>query len=323
MSNPTEVFLAAYPEFEHYPTSTEIDDLADCLWAETDDTQVVAERLETTGFGHALALPHMGGYTYVRFEPEGRSPFFGYWQPAPSQPAPLLVHTPGYGARISLHPDLVIQGYNVLHVNPLGYATPDGADEAKRRGADDWPVFRDTVSGGLDEGYRPWLLDVMAAVTWAAEQPEVLADRVSFFGTSQGGGATLLLGSIFRGRGVRCLAADEPWLVNFPLYRSQLPEWAQGSEDRPSLFDGISRSVDPAIAWRRLGMIDAIAHVHRLDLPVMLTAGSEDVTCPEPSIRSLYDVLPGTRSLTVLKGEGHGYTAEFAHLAASWFRLYA
>ena len=320
-----ESLATKYPEFSTYPDTDEIGQIIDDLWTDADNIPVVANSLEETGFSYELSMPHMHGYSYIQFEPEGMDPFYAYWQPALSQPAPLLVHTPGYGGRITVHPDLVTRGYNVLHVNPLGYGTPTGPDESKKRDRADWPVFADTIFGGFEVGYRKWLLNVMQAVTWAQAQPGVLADRLSFFGTSQGGGGSLILGSIYRDRGVRCLAADEPWLVNFPLYRELLPEWAQGggSEGRPGLFDRIAAADDPSVLWRGIGIIDALSHVHRLELPVLLTAGGADNTCPAATIRSLYDRLPATKALIHLNDEGHGYTKEFPTLAAAWFRLYA
>src|SRR5690606_34112876 len=129
--------------------------------------------LDQQGFDYPLSMAHMHGFRYVRFEPQGMHPFYAYWQPAPSQPAPLLVHTLGYCARIQAHPDLVAQGYNVLHVNPLGYATPQGADEALRAG-ESWPVFATHLFEGFEVGYRPWFLNVMQAVSWAQEQDAVL-----------------------------------------------------------------------------------------------------------------------------------------------------
>jgi hypothetical protein len=118
----------------HYPDPDAVDAWLDGIWQEGQDTPFEAERLEEQGFGPHLGIRHMRGCGYVRYSPQGRDPFYGYWQPAPSAPAPLLVHTPGYGAEISVHPDLAAQGYNVLHVNPLGYVTPAGPGRATARG---------------------------------------------------------------------------------------------------------------------------------------------------------------------------------------------
>jgi pimeloyl-ACP methyl ester carboxylesterase len=57
-------------------------------------------------------------------------------------------------------------------------------------------------------------------------------------------------------------------------------------------------------------------------MPVLLTAGLDDETCPVDQIRALFERLPGTRSYTELAGQGHAYTQPFLHLARAWFRLY-
>lgn len=302
--------------YQHYPNPDAIDAWLDGIWREAQQAACETELLDEQGFGPHLGIRHMRRYAYVRFTPQGRDPFYGYWQPAHATPAPLLVHTPGYGAEMSVHPDLVAQGYNVLHVNPLGYVTPSGEDSSKKR-EDSWPVFQETLESGARKGYHLWLQDCVLAIRWALDRAETLPDRVSFFGTSQGGGASLLLGSLYHGRGARCVAADEPWLVDFPRAMSCKPDWAQ------SLHERMAALGDAAPVWRALGTIDALSHAHRLDVPVLLTAGSADDTCPPPTIEALFDKLPTTRLYCHLDGQAHGYTREFVTLAAAWFRLYA
>ena len=60
-----------------------------------------------------------------------------------------------------------------------------------------------------------------------------------------------------------------------------------------------------------------------MTMPVLLTAGGADVTCPPPTIEALFDKLPTTRLYCHLDGQAHGYTREFIALASAWFRLYA
>jgi cephalosporin-C deacetylase-like acetyl esterase len=300
-----------FPEFKHYPDETAIDVWVDGIWQEGQKVEFEAELLTEHELGPTINVRHLKGHHYVRFSPQSMDPFYGYWQPAPSHPAPLLVHTPGYGAEMSIHPDLVMQGYNVLHVNPLGYVTPAGADEAKKRD-DNWPVFSDTLTSGAQEGYHQWLINCALAIKWAQSREEVIPDRVSFFGTSQGGGASLLLGSIYQGRGVRCVAADEPFMVNFPQAKVVHPDWWS------EYFDGITPEV-----WRALGFIDTVSHARRLTVPVMLTAGEKDTACPPPTIESLFERLPATRMYCYLHGQEHDYTQQFIALTTAWFRLYA
>lgn len=297
-----------------YPDRDEIDAWLDSIWEMADGAECKAEQLSDQGFTHNLGIRHTLGFQYVRFSPANLAEFYGYWQPALSSPAPLLVHVPGYGAEMSAHPDLVAAGFNVLHISPLGYSTPGGADETKKRdGA--WPVFPDTILSGGKKGYSEWLANCAMAVDWALVQPETDVNRLSFFGTSQGGGGSLLLASLFKDRGVRCVAADVPFLTDFPN--------ALNKSSYKIFSDILDKVDDKASAWHAAGLIDTLSHVHRLDLPVLLTAGGADETCPPETIESLFKRLPGTRSYTYLKDTGHRYTTQFIPLATAWFRLYA
>jgi cephalosporin-C deacetylase-like acetyl esterase len=302
------------PPEKYYPNEADVDAWLDSIWGLVDATECPAEVLEDQGFTHNLGIRHMPGFQYVRFSPAGMSEFFGYWQPALSGPAPLLVHVPGYGAEMSTHPDLVAAGFNVLHVSPLGYSTPQGAAGAKKRDGT-WPVLADTILSGGTEGYRLWLANCAMAVRWAWTQTEAIVDRASFFGTSQGGGGALLLASLFKDRGVRCAAGDVPFLVDF------LDAHRRGAYE--DMWKAVGVVEDQAAAWRAIGLIDTLSHVHRLDLPVLLTAGGDDETCPPHTVETLFGRLPGIRSYTYLKGTGHGYTTQFIPLASAWFRLYA
>ena len=214
---------------------------------------------------------------------------------------------------MSTHPELVASGYNVLHISPLGYATPDGPSEQLKRN-DSWPVLPDTVISGGEEGYRTWLVNCVMAIKWAMDRAEVLPERISFFGTSQGGGASLLLGSIFRDQGVRCVAADQPFLTNYPQ--------AGGRGAYGHAVEGLSEVSDETAGWKALGYVDTVAHAYRLTCPVMLTAGGNDEVCPPETIESLYQVLPETKSLTFIKALTHSYSREFVPLASAWFRIY-
>jgi len=303
-----------------YPSAKEVDEWCDVLLGKAEARRLDARPVERQSWDFRLGVRHTGG-SFVAFESQGHDTFYGFWQGAPSGRGPLLVHVPGYGAEMSAHPELVSMGWNVLHVNPLGYATPDGPDEAKRPGGT-WPVLPDTVRSLGREGYVDWLEDAAAAALWAMGRDGVESNRLAFFGTSQGGGTALLLSSILAPRGVRCAAADVPFLINFPLMHERSPRGAHElalieldriAEERPD---------DLAAAWRALGFADVLCHAHRLSMPTLLTAGGEDPTCHPDTIRSLFDVLPGTRSYTELAGQGHGYTGPFLALARAWFQLY-
>ena len=145
-----------------YPDPAEVDEWLESIWTLASATSCPAEILPEAGFTHQLSMHHLSN-AYVRFEPEGMAAFYGYWQTTWSAPAPLVVHVPGYGAEISAHPEIVAAGYNVLHISPLGYSTPGGADLAKQRNGE-WPVLPDTILTDGREGYRHWLANCAMAV---------------------------------------------------------------------------------------------------------------------------------------------------------------
>lgn len=308
---------------EHYPSPVEVDAWCRQLVGRADAVDFVARRLNMPTYTYQLGVRHTRGNAYVQFSSDAFDTFYGYWQPAlGDRPAPLLVHLPGYGTEISAHPELVMAGFHVLHVSPLGYATPEGPNVSKRVN-DQWPVLPDTVSSLGQRGYVEWLRDALVAVRWALGMDGVMGDRVSFFGSSQGGGTALLLASLLRDRGVRAVAADVPFLTNFALMARQRDRGAYDLALAPLEQMERERPQDVPAAWRAIGYIDTLCHAHRLTMPVLLTAGSVDTTTPPVSIRPLLDALPGTRSYTEQAGQGHAYTPPFIRLAAAWFGLYA
>lgn len=204
-------------ELTYYPSQQEVEAWIGSVWAEANALDLQVETQIPEFSGQPLPRQTIRQRT-IRFC-SGTDEFYAIWQPAAATPAPLLIHTPGYGAEMTVHPELVAQGYNVLHINPLGYATPDGFNTAKLQGRPwpHWGVMLDTMTSKAQRGYHQWFAQCIAAITWAQRQPETLPERLSFFGFSQGGGAALLLGSLYQGRGARCVAAEAPFLTNIPL----------------------------------------------------------------------------------------------------------
>lgn len=298
-----------------YPEPGEIDLWTEEILCRANRAAYTYRTAATSVTGGAPAVAHAHGSEYGLLEAPVLPSFYVYWQPALSEPAPLIVHLPGYGSEMSRHPELAASGFHVLHISPMGYMTPNGPDESKRPGHGHWPVLPDTIATQAKGGYCDWLTCAAIGVRWAMEQRSVLPGRISFFGTSQGGGAALLMASIFRDYGVRCAAADLPFLTNFPL-----ADWrgAYGLARRAWPEEGGGSQ-----AWKALGYIDTLSHARRLERPVLLTSGGRDEECPPDTIESLFRELPGTKSLTFLHESEHRYTREFVPLALAWFRLYA
>lgn len=304
-----------FDEFKYYPIPEDVDKWVESIWKMANSIKCDVEVLSDNGFSFSFGIRHVKNeFRYVKFKPEGMEEFYGYWQPVMYGPAPLLIHTPGYSAEISTHPELVSQGYNVLHISPLGYTTPNGPNESKQRD-NTWPVLADTIISHAEKGYKEWLVNCILAIKWAMEQNEVIENRISFFGTSQGGGCSLLLGSIFKDKGVRCVAADVPFLTNLPMAKS---------------VGAITYNYEPLCSidhidggWQALGFVDTISHVKRLNCPVLLTAGGKDNICPAEAIKSLSEIYTGTCSYNYFNNLEHRCSREFVMLLISWVRMYA
>ena len=301
--------------YKAYPSQDEIIDWIEDIWKLAAVIPVSVEMLPDNGIRNNYGSFHTSEITHlIKFSPKGMKSFYGSWQPVLNGPAPLVMHVPGYGAELSCHPETVAQGYSLLCISPLGYWTPDGMNTSLLSDGN-WPVLPDTIRTGAAGGYKTWLLNCVMAAKWAWKQPQVIPDRISFYGTSQGGGGSLLLGSLFADRGVRCVAADVPFLTDYPR-----ANWRGAYGVAKKAFD---ESTDPDEAWHSLGFADTMSHAFRMQYPVLLTEGGADDVCPPDTIDQLYDRLPYTKSKTFLANKGHGYTMEFMHLVQAWLRLYA
>lgn len=313
MGQAKDMLLEAAP---YYPEREAIDRWAERLLARSSAVSGRGELLDympvRVPFGNS---PNTLVNRYVRFTAsDGRRAFYGYWQPALNTPAPLLINLPGYGSSISMHPQLADLGFHILHISPLGYAQPDRVAEELALPDGSWPVLPNTAAG-LPGGYEDWLSDCLLAIRWAQARPEVLPGRLSLFGTSQGGGGSLLLASLLGPERVRCVCADLPFLTDFPRTGLAGPAY--------SLLQPTYKAVPHGDFWTRLGYIDTISHAHRLTMPVMLSAGGEDDTCPPETVEHLFQLLPGTKQYTFLDRQVHTHSRSSMYLFSSWLRMYA
>lgn len=303
-----------------YPTAAEVDEWCRALLRRAEGADLGVEMLDEVPWSPAGGIRHARA-RYVAFHSTALGRWYGIWQPCPSGRGPVLIHVPGYGAEMSTHPELTADGYNVLHISPLGYATPEGHDLSKQEG-DSWPVLPETIRTFGEGGYVDWLAQAVAATLWVREQDGVESGRYGLFGTSQGGGGSLLLGSILAEDGVLAVAADVPFLTDYAWAHEEGIEGAYDLIRAP--LEALAKEGPERLAagWKALGFADTICHAHRLTMPVLLTSGRDDTTCPPETIRALFERLPGTRGYVDLAGQGHEYTVPFLTLTRAWMRLH-
>lgn len=305
---------------DEYPSETEVE----AYWLEAlsevpKDPEPIEKRERIAKPNEAYDY-HAGLGTWFKFKGVDSQPFWCLWQECPIPGVRrTLVHVPGYGTETSAHLSLVQAGYHVLHINPRGYNGPDGPGAQNWREPDGTPqvLFRN-LDKPREYGYRFWFQDAIMAFRWLQKQPRV-AKKFGFFGSSQGGGASLILASILSDENVvGAVTADVPFLTNFRMAYSNVNKGAYG------IF--VSHLPKNGKAFRKsfytLGFVDTMLHASRMKYPVLLTAGQLDDACPPDTIRSLYEVLPHTRAIVELHGQGHAYTPNFLQLAQAWFDMY-
>lgn len=300
--------------YKYYPDKNEIDAWVDKIWEASENVKYTAEDTGRSFFGEKFGMTYLNP-AMIKFTIEGMDPFYCAWFAPISGPRPLVAFVPGYGGEMVLTPSASVQNYAVLSICPMGYWTPDGVPHEKLEENSDWPVFPDTARSKGEKGYFEWLLQCAVAVKWAWKQTDaVIPNRVSFHGTSQGGGGSLLLASVFSGRGTRCVMADEPYLTDIPL------------ADFRGAYHILKRAVrvmDEKEFWHYIGLCDTLNHTHRFNFPVLLTAGTKDDVCPPETIKNLYGKIDATKLLFEMKDRGHGYNRDFDRLMLSFVTMYA
>jgi len=299
--------------YEFYPTQEEVAAWLDGIWKRAEKLETKVETVTNNWPG--FIGDFYSNHSLKKFSAEGRRTFYGSWIRSIGRQNPLVIQLPGYGAEMLVTPEIAAEGFNVLALSPLGYWTPQGFDDSLREDKNaSWPVLPDTIETEGQGGYADWLTDVIVAVKWAWEQKTVIPGRVSFCGTSQGGGTSLLAASLFADRGLRCVCADEPFLTNYPK-----AAWRGAYSIAKKSFEALPEQK----AWHSLGLVDTISHAPRINAPVFLTEGGKDDACPPDTIEELYQRLPHVKAKMLLPSTGHGFQREFIGMAIAWLRQYA
>ena len=190
---------------------------------------------------------------------------------------------------------------DILQIVPLGYNTPRGFAIEKRKFCT-WPVLLDTVTEIYNNiGYTKWFQEVCMAINAFKKDKKLI-----FIGTSQGGGASLVLSSIFNEITEACLA-EMPFFIGLSDKNYSKVRDYVASKTGKMVYDFYARE--------HLYVIDPIAHINRIKCKTLLVAGELDDQCPKEDIVELNDKLNCEKKYVELKSAEHGYTEDFKLLA--------
>lgn len=127
-------------------------------------------------------------------------------------------------------------------------------------------------------------------------------------GTSQGGGIVLAVGAL--DSRVKTVAAHVPFLCDMRR-AAQIPAALVKSvlEQHGALSSRTLRTLDCVDPANLMGALRA---------PTLLSAGGKDAVCPPETIRSVFDRLPGIRSLVEYPALPHTSSGDFYRMCWYW-----
>jgi len=223
---------------------------------------------------------------------------------APAKPWPVIVTVPGYsGTQQGVMLSECQRGYAILQVFPRGQG-----DSAEL-----WKINGDKLTWQLDHPdgayYQGAYADVMRAIDFAVSRDDLDHDKIALVGTSQGGGISLAVAAL--DSRVKAVVAHVPFLCNFPIAAGITNSLVK------RLLDQVKRNDEAAL--RTLNYFDPWQLAPGLHMPVLMSAGGKDDVCPEPTIRSVYERLPGKRNtLKIYPNLVHTSCVNFYNFTWPW-----
>jgi cephalosporin-C deacetylase len=215
---------------------------------------------------------------------------------------PVIVTAPGYGGwEHGIVQSECQRGYIVLQVYPRHQGEssdlPRG-EKIKGPGYLLWGIER-------PEGYfyQGAFMDVVRGIDYLVSCPDVDASKIGFMGTSQGGGIVLSVAGI--DARVKAVVAHVPFFCDM----RRNPAFRETELARPE-------------ALATFDYFDPVSLAPRVKVPVLLSSGGKDATCPPPTIAAVFDRLVGIRTLMHYPDLTHTSCPDFYGFSWQWMARY-
>jgi cephalosporin-C deacetylase len=230
------------------------------------------------------------------------------WKPGPH--AALAIY-PGYSSgRVSPATALCREGYATLAIQVRGYEVDQQSyPEDNRR----------YMTIGLESPesyvYREIICHCLRAIDFLAARPEVDPERIGAVGGSQGGGLLLLVAGL--DRRLRMAAANVPFLTDFPrsltMTGNPYRELVRYIESHPESRERVMRTVS---------YFDVLNLAEKITVPVIVSIGLFDRTCPAPSIYGMYLKLASSDKRVEIYPylDHHEVNKKFGSVRRKWIR---
>lgn len=171
-----------------------------------------------------------------------------------------------------------------------------------------------TATAGIDGArgdhfFHDAMLGIARGVDWIVARPEADPSRVTYFGSSQGGGFGLFV-TYLNGRFTRaCFAV--------PAITGHFGDRAKRQNGWPNLLGGLAAD-RRARAEANAPYYDGVSFASRLQIPVRFIVGFSDTTCPPPDVYAAFNACP-SKDKAIINGIGcthcrengwHGWLAD-------------
>ncbi|RYZ63085.1 MAG: hypothetical protein EOO14_00145 [Chitinophagaceae bacterium] len=220
-----------------------------------------------------------------------------------TKPWPVIVTAPGYGGdQQGVMLSECQRGYAILQVFPRGQG-----ESAKlfKPGGDKLTSKLDAPEGAY---YQGAYADVMRMIDYIVTRSDIDSNRIAMVGTSQGGGISLAVASL--DKRIKAVVAHVPFLCNFRLAASINKSLVK------TLLDRAKANTEASL--QTLDYFDPLQLVTNLKVPVLMSAGGKDETCPAPTIQSVYDKIHAKKKLKFYPELTHTSSVDFYNQTWSW-----
>jgi len=219
-----------------------------------------------------------------------------------AKPWPVIVTVPGYsGRQVGVMQSECQRGYAILQVFPRG----QGESEKY------FKLDGDKLTSKLDkpEGayYQGAYADVVRMIDYIVTRPDIDSSRIAMVGTSQGGGISLAVTAL--DKRIKAVVAHVPFLCNMRLAASM-----------PSLVKNLLNraKANNEASLQTLDYFDPLQLASKIKVPVLMSAGGKDVTCPKQTIQSVYDHITSSKQLIIYADLPHTSCIDFYNRTWPW-----
>lgn len=214
---------------------------------------------------------------------------------------PGLVFMPGYISDPPLNKGWAREGYAVLSAAPRGKLRSNGQFNPGYPG-----LLTHNLTDRNTYGYRGFYVDALRAIDALLSVPDVDGGRIGVFGSSQGGGLTVVAAALHPA--VRAASAGAPYLCGM-IDAIELTTTYPYQEIRDVLRLYPEREGATRVT---LAYFDGINFAPRVRCPILVNIGLQDNVCPPETGFALFEAL-GSAEKRFYPYDGHGHEAGAVH----------